>query len=156
MTTTYKALSLLLMILACSSCGSTPTPYEDDWELKYQHTAEFMWEQVQAALAKHFQIAKKDFDTREIETEWNEHLSVMSHHGYRERLIVTLVGDEIKGFSVNVKEERQVNTEQVNPQASSEADWKDSEADGGALARFRVALHRRLHPKEGWKQEGVR
>ena len=151
-----KTLSALLFLTLFASCGSTPKPFEDNWDLKYQHTAEFMWEEVQVALAKYFRIAEKDFDTRTITTDWNEHLSVMSHHGYRERLIVTLDGDEEKGFSVQVKEEKQINTEQVNPQASSEADWEDAEAEGGALSRFRVALHRRLHPKESWKNEGIR
>lgn len=151
-----KIAAVVVLFLTCSGCGSTPVPYEDDWDLKYQHSAEFMWDQVKYALNKHFEIAKADFKTREVETAWNEHLSVMSHHGYRERLLVTLDGDDETGYSVKVKEERQINTEQVNPQASSEAEWEDSEADGGALSKFRWALHRRLHPKESWKDEGVR
>ncbi len=151
-----SALVLLASLLICSSCGSVAKPYEDDWDLKYQHSAEFMWEQVLLALKKHHRIAEESFEKREITTEWNEHLSVMSHHGYRERLIVTLTGDEESGFSVKAREEKQINAEQVNPQASSEADWEDAEAEGGVLAKFRVALYRRLHPSESWKDEGVR
>ncbi len=151
-----KSLLILLVLGLLCSCSSSPQHFEDDWELKYQHSAEFMWEQIEVALGKYFSIDDANFGTRVMTTDWNEHLSVMSHHGYRERLIVTLDGDEVEGFSVNVKEEKQINTEQVNPQSSSEADWEDAEADGGALSRFRVALHRRLHPKEGWKEDSVR
>jgi uncharacterized lipoprotein len=151
-----KLAAVLVLVSICSGCNSVPQTYEDDWDLKYQHSAEFMWDQVQYALNKHFEVEKADYETRKIETEWNEHLSVMSHHGYRERLLVELKGDEEAGFNVQVKEERQINTEQVNPQASSEAKWEDSEAEGGAVGKFRVALYGRLHPKESWKDEGIR
>ena len=84
------SLCLIVVCVVCVGCGSRSQPYEDKWELRYQHSAAFMWEQIQFALSKHFRVAEEDFESRKVTTDWNEHLSVMSHHGYRERLIVTL------------------------------------------------------------------
>ena len=157
----FKILSASLitvaLLLSLSACGSSEVEaFEEDWELSYQHSPEFMWAQAKAAMLKQFEIAEENLETHTLTSEWDEKLSIMSHHGFRYRLIVVLEGDIETGFKVKAKEEKEKNTEQVNPTASSEAEWEAVEADGGAVAKFRVALHRRLNPKERWIEASER
>ncbi len=149
-------LTALIFLGLSAACAGRPEPYEDDWQLRYMHSYDFMWEECIAALRQQYRIEKADKEARTITTDWNEHLAVMAYQGYRTRLVVTIEGDVEEGYHVKAKEEREVNAEQVNPEASSEADWEPASADGGTLGKFRIALHRRLNPKESWRDAEIR
>lgn len=149
-------LAALAAVIGLPACSSHPEPYEDDWEMKYMHSYDFMWDQCIAALQQQYRIEKADEESHTITTDWDEHLAVMAYQGYRTRLIVTIEGDVDEGYKVKAREEREQNAEQINPDSSAEADWEPGTADGGTLARFRIALHRRLNPKESWREAEAR
>ena len=155
MTRLHLSAALSACLLFCA-CASKPQPFEDDWTERHKHSFDFMWEECIAALEAQYPIAEADRDTNTITTDWNENLAVMAQQGYRTRLVIVLEGDVENGYIVKGKEERELNTEQVNPTSSEEAEWEPASADGGSLARFRVALHRRLHPKEAWREAELR
>ena len=149
-------IATLLAATTYVACASRGEPYEETMELEYRHSFDFMWENVIEALGKHYDIAEANRETRTITTDWRTNLAVMSHFGYRTRLIVTLDGSVTDGWTVTVKEEAEKNVEQVNPLAESKAEWKPTDSDGGTAARFRVSLYRRLNPRQDWRDADVR
>lgn len=141
--------ALALTASSCTSGGGQA--FEDEWEMRYRHSIDFLWQQCIESLEEQYAIAEADETTRTITTDWDVHLGVFSEKGYRTRLIVGLEGDVTDGYKVSVKEELEVNQEATNPEALSEADWSAGEADGGSASKFRIAMHRRLNPSQEWR-----
>ncbi len=135
------------VLAACSSHSNEP--YEEERDVEVYHSFDLMWNQIQKALAKRYELAEVDEAGRKVTTRWNTHLAPFAEGGYRTRLIVTLTGD-VGHWKVMVREETQVNTEQENPLAAEEAEWEDSQSEGGEANRFLVALFRLLNPRRDW------
>ncbi|MCA9319637.1 MAG: hypothetical protein KDB53_02825, partial [Planctomycetes bacterium] len=132
---------LALAALVLFSCSTPEEPYQDEREMAYDHSFDLMWEQIQLALRKQYTIETLDEATRTITTDWNVHLAPFAESGYRTRLVVNLDGD-IGAWKVKVREDTEINTEQVNPLSAEDAEWEKSESEGGTAGRFLVSLHR--------------
>ena len=148
--TRFLVLMIPLVLIGCASQNGQS--YEDTWEVRYKHSFDFVWEQAKDALEERYDIESEDLATRTITTDWDVHLAVFSEKGYRTRLLVTIDGDVVDGYTITAKEELEVNDEATNPELIDEADWKAGEADGGTAAKFRVALHKRMNPSQKWRE----
>jgi hypothetical protein len=122
----------------------------------YRNSFEFVWQSAQDELASSWKIEKAEQKTRTITTAWSTQMSPFSSHGRRDRLIVTIVGDNQRGWSASAKQDTQTNTNEENPLDEKKAKWEEMPNDGGLAAKFLQNLDTRLQPDERWRDRIAR
>lgn len=152
--------STLFLLLAASlvaACGLTdPEPVERDLGVTYNHTFDFLWEEVQAVLGRAYELEELDREEGVIRTAWVEQLAPMNRWGRRHRLEVRLEGARGEGYRVVAVQETEVNEHDRNPLSSEDADWEPTGSKGAYADRFLIALARHLEPGRSWKEEMAR
>lgn len=148
--------TLLVLLAVLPGCASPEGKnYEETWEESYDHSFDFLWEQALKTVDYGFGIAERNLEDRQIVSRWDTQLAYFSTQGTRQRIIVDFEEVSPQRWQVKVSEERQVNTEQINPTASTEAEWEESEADGTAASKFRLDFERRVNPPENWRRDAM-
>jgi len=146
---------ILIMLGLCSlivGCSGTAAQNEETTNFTYRHTGDEMWKQVRSQVLKAWRITAEDRSAGEIVTTWDVRLHAMDRFGRRHRLKITLEGTDEKGYTVVAAQETEMNTNQDNPLAASEADWEEMNADGALAQRFLFKLHRRINPPKTWRE----
>ncbi|MSR74758.1 MAG: hypothetical protein EXS14_04720 [Planctomycetes bacterium] len=144
----------IAMLAACSTSdvGSTTA----GTSFVYQHTRVFLIDEVRTQLSREWPAPAIEAETQAVITDWKEQLAVMSRFGRRDRLRVVLEGADGKGWKVVCTQETQRNMEQEDPLSSSKAEWEAQETDAALAQKFLFDLHRRLNPKQAWREATIR
>jgi hypothetical protein len=144
-----------LCLTACSSgsdYGSSPAATD----FTYKHTRAFLTAEINAQLEREWKDPAPDAETGAIVTAWREQLAVMSRFGRRDRLRVSIEGTDGAGWKVRCDQESQRNMEQEDPLNSEKADWESLQTDAALAKKFLFDLHRRLNPKQEWREADIR
>ena len=149
-------IALVAMSLLGPGCSTTSdgVPVEESLRARDGHSQEFLWREAKTVLKEQgWHLETVDETAFATTTAWNFVQGAFSHgdfQGSRTRLEVKVVGTLMDGYSVDVKETREINTSQKS-MMFEDADWEPSEADGRAASVFLFGLERRLHPPQDWR-----
>ena len=143
--------------LPTGGCGTSSEPsVRRRIPVTYNHTFEFMWEQVLLELRETWDLDEILEKERTITTGWVERLSPMGHQGRRHRIRVFVTGSDGRGYEVDAEQDTEENTNDQSPLSSNDAEWSGTDSDGAQADRFLIGLARRLHPDMEWKREMIR
>ena len=148
--------AMAALISACQTGKDECKGTVEKSSCSYRNSFEFVWQSAQDELAGSWKIEKADQKTRTITTGWNTQMSPFSSHGRRDRLVVTISGDNQRGWSASAKQDTQTNTNEENPLDEKKAKWEELPNDGGLAAKFLQNLDMRLQPDERWRQSLTR
>ena len=152
-----KTLPAALLLAVLAGCSSGPQSSERRRiPVVYEHTFEFMWEEVQAELEKGWYLEEAQKEKKILTSQWQEQLSPMGHKGHRHRIKVFIEGRDGEGYTVDAVQETELNTNDRNPLSSTDAEWSGAASDGALADRFLIALARRMYPRMEWKREMIR
>ncbi|MEE9393370.1 MAG: hypothetical protein V3W41_12785 [Planctomycetota bacterium] len=147
---------ILISVPLFTSCGSTPKPEDEDWVQGYEHGFDYLWDESLSVLKQRYEMATAVPAKQKMTTEWDTQLAYFSEQGERVRLSVEFEERPVVGWVITTTEERQINTNQLNPTVGSEADWEDADPDGSATSFYRLGMAARMRPRESWRSDRER
>jgi hypothetical protein len=159
MRTTNLTFAVALSALFVAACKSGDDKIEGTVEKSqgsYRNSFDFVWQSAQDELSIAWRIEKADLKTKTITTQWNTNMSPFSRQGRRDRLVVTVSGDNQSGWRATAEQESQTNAYQKDPLNEAKAEWKELANDGGLAAKFLQNLDTRLQPDETWRDRVAR
>jgi hypothetical protein len=152
----FAFIPALVLVFLLGGCASNEqTSYEESWEGTYNHSFEFLWEEALKSVDYGFGVAERNLDSKTIVSDWDTQLAYFSGQGTRTRITIEFEEVEETRWRLTVSEEKQVNTEQINPTASTEAEWEPADSDGAAASKFRLNFERRINPPEHWRDDAL-
>lgn len=126
-------------------------PEAKETSFVYRHTRAFLESEALLVLAKDWPKPAPEKERPAILTEWKVSLAPFSEKGRRDRLRV-FVETTTGGFKVRCEQETELNAEQEDPLSLEKADWSPVSSNGAAASKFLFDLHRRIEPKETWRE----
>ncbi len=152
-----RSLFIVAVMMAClSACAGTDVGSAvAETSFVYQHSRAFLDHEIRTQLAREWSKPTTEVETGAWLTDWKEQLAVMSQFGRRHRLRVRVEAAD-GGFKVNCEQESQRNMEQEDPLSASKAEWDAAQTDGALAKKFLFDLHRRLNPKQAWREASIR
>jgi hypothetical protein len=143
-------------VWGCAKDDSSKPGTVEKSSCAYRNSFDFVFDSAETELKQGWKISEAKRSTKTITTGWATNLSPFSSQGRRDRLVVTITGDQRCGWKASAKQESETNTNELNPLDEKKAKWDAIPNDGGLAARFLQNLDARLQPDERWRDQLTR
>jgi hypothetical protein len=148
-------LAIASVICATACLSSDPAPESKGTSFVYRHTQEFLEREALSVLSQDWPKPAPQQEPKSLLTDWRVSLSPFAEKGRRDRLRVFIEAVE-GGFKVRCEQETEINDEQEDPLSLEKADWSSAACDGAFASKFLFDLHRRIAPRETWRDADIR